>query len=60
VESAVPWTSTLPAESMTTSEDRANAVRAAGYFLNQDRFSQCLNHKIDFFQISLDGDPDNQ
>src|SRR5205807_3610200 len=28
------------------------------YFLNQDRFSQCLNHKIDFFQISLDGNPD--
>jgi uncharacterized protein len=30
-----------------------------GYFLNQDRFSQCLDHKIDFFQISLDGDPDD-
>ena len=30
-----------------------------GYFLNQDRFAQCLNHKIDFFQISLDGNPDD-
>ena len=28
-----------------------------GYFLNQDRFLQCLDHKIDFFQISLDGNP---
>jgi uncharacterized protein len=30
-----------------------------GYFLDQDRFAQCLNHKIDFFQISLDGNPDD-
>ena len=30
-----------------------------GYFLDQDRFMQCLNHKIDFFQISLDGNPDD-
>lgn len=30
-----------------------------GYFLNQERFSQCLDHKIDFFQISLDGNPDD-
>lgn len=30
-----------------------------GYFLNQDRFSQCLKNKIDFFQISLDGDSDD-
>ncbi len=30
-----------------------------GYFLNQDRFSQCLDHKVDFFQISLDGDLDD-
>jgi uncharacterized protein len=30
-----------------------------GYFLNQDRFVQCLNHKIDFFQISLDGDAED-
>ena len=29
-----------------------------GYFLDQDRFAQCLNHKIDFFQISLDGNSD--
>jgi uncharacterized protein len=29
-----------------------------GYFLNQHRLSQCLDHKIDFFQISLDGNPD--
>jgi uncharacterized protein len=26
-----------------------------GYFLDQKRFSKCLEHKIDFFQISLDG-----
>jgi len=30
-----------------------------GYFLNRDRFSQCLDHKIDFFQISLDGSADD-
>jgi len=30
-----------------------------GYFLDQDRFLQCLDHKIDFFQISLDGNPDD-
>src|SRR5260370_10138682 len=30
-----------------------------GYFLDQDRFRQCLDHKIDFFQISLDGNPDD-
>jgi uncharacterized protein len=30
-----------------------------GYFLNQDRLLQCLNHKINFFQISLDGNPDD-
>jgi uncharacterized protein len=30
-----------------------------GYFLDQDRFLQCLDHKIDFFQISLDGSPDD-
>ena len=30
-----------------------------GYFLNQDRFLQCLDHKINFFQISLDGNPDD-
>jgi hypothetical protein len=29
VGSSAPWTSTLPAESITTSEDRARAVRAA-------------------------------
>jgi uncharacterized protein len=30
-----------------------------GYFLNQDRFLRCMDHKIDFFQISLDGNPDD-
>jgi uncharacterized protein len=29
-----------------------------GYFLDQDRLSRCLDHKIDFFQISLDGNLD--
>jgi uncharacterized protein len=29
------------------------------YFLDQERFSQCLDHQIDFFQISLDGNPDD-
>src|SRR5947209_2918690 len=29
-----------------------------GYFLNRDRLRQCLDHKVDFFQISLDGNPD--
>jgi len=27
-----------------------------GYFLDQARLARCLDHKIDFFQISLDGD----
>jgi uncharacterized protein len=30
-----------------------------GYFLDQERLSQCLEHKIDFFQISLDGNPND-
>jgi uncharacterized protein len=36
-----------------------SGITTNGYFLNQDRFLQCLNHKIDFFQISLDGNPDD-
>jgi uncharacterized protein len=30
-----------------------------GYFLNQDRFLRCVDHKIASFQISLDGNPDD-
>ena len=30
-----------------------------GYFLNRDRFLQCVDHNIDFFQISLDGGPED-
>ncbi len=37
----------------------SSGMTTNGYFLNQDRFLRCVDHKIDFFQISLDGNPDD-
>jgi uncharacterized protein len=37
----------------------SSGMTTNGYFLNQDRFGRCVDHKIDFFQISLDGNPDD-
>jgi len=37
----------------------SSGMTTNGYFLNQDRFLRCVDHKIVFFQISLDGNPDD-
>ena len=37
----------------------SSGMTTNGYFLDQKRFLKCLNHNIDFFQISLDGKPDD-